>query len=421
MAKIVEKHELTSGDEWYWRIQKQSNSSVWYVRFKVSDKPYAEPRVISTKQRDLNKAIIAAVEIRSKHLSLAKYGITPRTGSASKEIQFGTIAKRLISSWSKSWNPKDKNFKAAGILKHWHIPYFDKTPIEEIDELAYKNFREWQDQKASVPLTAGTIRIQNVALRKVFNQAVLLKYIQRGQVPRLEVNASKVDGRREFLTKEQYTKVFSEAKQLLSTGKPRTQFVREILPLYMEFVVRTGLRPGTETQNIEWQHIYSKTIEGEDYLLCKIVKGKTTKYTGSREIVIDDALKPIIAKLKELHGGLYKPDGLVFMGIKQDKFTKIFNTILKKLDLYKDSEGNKRSLYSLRHSYITWQLEKGMEKGKIAKQCGTSEAMIEQHYSHVTPSMYARELAGRNKDYIEAPSVIDSPIIQCAEDGTLFI
>lgn len=30
----------------------------------------------------------------------------------------------------------------------------------------------------------------------------------------------------------------------------------------------------------------------------------------------------------------------------------------------------------------------------IAKQCGTSTAMIETHYSHITPLMYAKELAG---------------------------
>lgn len=421
MAKIVEKHELTSGDEWYWRIQKQSNSSIWYVRFKVSDKPYSEPRVISTKERDLNRAIIAAVEIRSKHLALEKHGVSLKTGSASKEKWFGTIARKMISDWSKNWNRKDKNYKAAGILQHWHIRYFDETPIDEIDELAYKNFRDWQDQEASLPLTAGTIRIQNVALRKVFNQAVLAKHIQRGQVPKLQVNASKIDGRREFLTREQYERVLKQAKESVGIGKPITQKVREILPLYMEFVVRTGLRPGTETQNIEWQHIYSKSIEGDEYLFCKIVKGKTTKYTGTREIVIDDSLKSIITRLKEMHGGTYKPDALVFFGITQDKFTKLFNTILKKLDLYTDIEGNKRSLYSLRHSYITWQLEKGMDKGKIAKQCGTSELMIEQHYSHVTPSMFARELAGREKTYIEEPLVNNSPVIKCAADGTLFI
>jgi hypothetical protein len=30
----------------------------------------------------------------------------------------------------------------------------------------------------------------------------------------------------------------------------------------------------------------------------------------------------------------------------------------------------------------------------LAKQCGTSTAMIEQHYSHVVPSMFEEELSG---------------------------
>ncbi|MFK5949944.1 MAG: hypothetical protein QM500_14365 [Methylococcales bacterium] len=30
----------------------------------------------------------------------------------------------------------------------------------------------------------------------------------------------------------------------------------------------------------------------------------------------------------------------------------------------------------------------------IAKQCGTSVAMIEQHYSHVVPKMFTNELSG---------------------------
>ncbi|RTR33212.1 hypothetical protein [Shewanella atlantica] len=30
----------------------------------------------------------------------------------------------------------------------------------------------------------------------------------------------------------------------------------------------------------------------------------------------------------------------------------------------------------------------------LAKQCGTSVLMIEQHYSHVVPKMFTRELSG---------------------------
>ena len=61
----------------------------------------------------------------------------------------------------------------------------------------------------------------------------------------------------------------------------------------------------------------------------------------------------------------------------------------------KDSPDGARTLYSLRHSYITWQLlRRDLRIDILAKQCGTSTAMIEQHYSHVVPSMFEEELSG---------------------------
>jgi len=51
-------------------------------------------------------------------------------------------------------------------------------------------------------------------------------------------------------------------------------------------------------------------------------------------------------------------------------------------------------LYSLRHTYITMKLLEGVPAAVIAKQCGTSSAMIEQHYSHITSLMYTKELVG---------------------------
>lgn len=70
-----------------------------------------------------------------------------------------------------------------------------------------------------------------------------------------------------------------------------------------------------------------------------------------------------------------------------------FEKVLKKNNL-KDSHHGPRTLYSLRHTYITWQLLAGNSVDVIAKQCGTSVAMIEQHYSHVKPEMFADKLSG---------------------------
>ena len=76
------------------------------------------------------------------------------------------------------------------------------------------------------------------------------------------------------------------------------------------------------------------------------------------------------------------------------EFGRNFKKILEKLDLKSNAHGE-RVLYSLRHSYITWELEAGTDLLKIAAQCGTSVEMIERHYSHIVPLMFAEELSGR--------------------------
>jgi len=58
-----------------------------------------------------------------------------------------------------------------------------------------------------------------------------------------------------------------------------------------------------------------------------------------------------------------------------------FNRILEELNLKFDREGNRRTLYSLRHSYISFRLLEGADIYQIAKNCRTSVEMIEKHYA----------------------------------------
>ena len=50
------------------------------------------------------------------------------------------------------------------------------------------------------------------------------------------------------------------------------------------------------------------------------------------------------------------------------------------------------TLYSFRHSYITYRLLADVSAYDIAKQCGTSESMIEQFDDHVSPLQRAKNL-----------------------------
>ena len=58
--------------------------------------------------------------------------------------------------------------------------------------------------------------------------------------------------------------------------------------------------------------------------------------------------------------------------------------------------GQNRTLYSFRHTYATFALlNDGMDIHTLAIQMGTSIAMIERHYSHLTPRLRKEMLTGK--------------------------
>jgi integrase len=66
------------------------------------------------------------------------------------------------------------------------------------------------------------------------------------------------------------------------------------------------------------------------------------------------------------------------------------NGVLEELGLKFDRQGNRRTLYSLRHSYISFRLLEGADIYQIAKNCRTSVEMIEKHYAvHLKNSLDA--------------------------------
>ena len=55
--------------------------------------------------------------------------------------------------------------------------------------------------------------------------------------------------------------------------------------------------------------------------------------------------------------------------------------------------GTNRTLYSLRHTYASNELLNGTEIHTLVRQIGTSVAMLERHYSKLTETMAAANLA----------------------------
>jgi integrase len=72
-----------------------------------------------------------------------------------------------------------------------------------------------------------------------------------------------------------------------------------------------------------------------------------------------------------------EPTDKVFPG----DYLKLFNRILDANELKLDRDGNPRTAYSLRHTYICLRLMEGADIYQIAKNCRTSVEMIEKYYA----------------------------------------
>src|SRR5271170_5754239 len=180
---------------------------------------------------------------------------------------------------------------------------------------------------------------------------------------------------------------------------PRYKWESEQLHDYVLFMANTGLRPD-EANCLEYRDVKIVEDEGSKETILEIeVRGKRgVGYCKSTT----GAVKPF-QRLVERNKP--QPTDLIFPKTHR----QLFNTILDEEDLKKDREGQPRTAYSLRHTYICLRLMEGADIYQIAKNCRTSVEMIEKYYaSHLKNSLDAaainirrpkptKEKAGKSK------------------------
>ena len=166
------------------------------------------------------------------------------------------------------------------------------------------------------------------------------------------------------------------------------------------------MRHGTETANLKWNDIEEFWGLDEKKKKKKFLRFYVNGKTGKRELIARHAVRRYLKRiqdrfpdLKDLNdAALSKVDQYVFRtrdGEKVADWHGAFEILMKDSGLWKDRHGDKRTLYSLRHTYATFALVNRIDIHVLARQMGTSIGMIEKHYSHLIPSMSAEILAGK--------------------------
>jgi len=102
-------------------------------------------------------------------------------------------------------------------------------------------------------------------------------------------------------------------------------------------------------------------------------------------------------RYKLADGTWYKQNTRLFRfadGYQPPSMNGTFRRLMRETGLLKNTAGQTRTLYSLRHTYATFELQRySTNIHTMSKQIGNSAAMIERHYSKLTATMAADRLA----------------------------
>jgi integrase len=287
------------------------------------------------------------------------------------------------------------------------IPFFGTKHVNNISFTELKEFAVWRTTRMGREPKASTITTHNTALNRVFEEAVNRGYMSKSKIPIL-VNAGDDGERRPDFNDDDYRTLVRKLPHWAKDDAVHTQKSRDMRMLLWDYVIvlaNSGIRHGTEAENLRWRNVHVWEEKGRIYMEFQGVKGKTKAHNVMCRPSAITALRRIHARTTAIAGTEFMamlkqrldlpvfalPDGTVSKHLNQTFKRFLSETGLLKCPVTQQN----RTLYSLRHTYATFALiSDGMDIHVLARNMGTSIPMIELHYNHLQPRMKKDMLSG---------------------------
>lgn len=373
------------------QVHRRENSRYWQCAARVKGERFRT----STKEEDLDCAKDFAEEW---YLDLR--GKTRRGEIIKKEKTFAEAAKKHIETahvlTAKSRSPYYMDYMVLKMNRHI-LPFFGEMALSAINHTTIMDYRVHRakttiaetskDGKPGREPARSTILSEIVYVRQVLKHAVGLGWISH--LPNLSTPYLKPTkkGRRAWFSPEEYKQLYTATRRRVKDGKrPGYKSHYEDMHDFVIFMANTGVRPD-EAHRLEIRDV---TIEDDDAtgetILVLDIRGKTgVRYSKSMPGAVEPFRRLRARRLGEhIKAGVPKAEREHVLA-RTNVFRRfnrfLFNKILEEEDLKFDREGQRRTAYSLRHTYISLRLMAGANILMVANNCGTSVQMIEEHYA----------------------------------------
>ena len=376
-------------------LYKRPNSHHWQCRFKLSTGAWHSASTGSDQVAEATTQAIAIYETVKVKLA-SDLAIKTKTFRQLATQELAAAARVVQDNHNKR-----THVDYIHIYTKYLIPFFGNYQVNDITQELVDDYVAWRISRMGKNPKTYTQRRHAGLYKRVIERARDQGLIHRHRtIPLLEVNADRAEIRPAFNQQEiKYLLEYMQDWERFGRNQ-RSNHMRRLCRVYVEFLLGTGIRQGTESMPIRWRSLQWHWI-GEQRYLRIWVSGKTgPRYLIARHFVIE-ALERLIAWQKLPYKNLEavieaKLDKKVFVfpeGDAPHSLDDVFERLMIESNLLKDATGKNRTLYSLRHTYATFALAEGIDIHTLARQMGTSTLMIEKHYSKLTPMMAAAKLA----------------------------
>lgn len=370
--------------------------------FRVACSPYYWARVYvngsykikSLKTENRKEAINFARKFYEDAL------VGARTGSfkVPKSRSFAQVGNAFIETLNGAGKPRrysDDNNRYKKEL----IPFFGEKDIGEISNADIGALIKKLLLKG---LSPSTVNHYIVVLRKI------LKYAADNRLIHHVPNFPKIHGKttnvtkRDYFDQKEYKALTIAVDKLVDEGVVvRGVAVTIEMKHLIQFMVNSFIRP-SDLRVLKHEHVKvmirkdEPDLKYQKYLLLSHPATKTT----DQEVVTMPVAHPIYEKLldyQKKRGYSAKGDYLFLpeylnRNTMMNILSRLFRAVVNKAGV--SGEDEKYTLYSLRHSAIMYRLQLGkVNTLQLAKNCRTSQAMIEKYYaSRLTNLMGVNEL-----------------------------
>ena len=371
-------------------VYKIAASKYWQVRCWHRGRTHRQ----STKTQQLRTAISYAQ--RFYELLLVQHQRTIPTATAAAVVDdfvqpamtFGAMAAQMFANEQARQARGEFTKGSLDVLRNrldTHIlPRWVKKSVSSVDYKELLAFAQFLSQSYS----SITVSQYLVAVRKVLVHSVAVGAMtQLPQFPKIKVSTNS----RGAFTPTEYVTLLRTARSMRGTAVPHTRTVRRSdqripndVAWAIGFMVNAFIRP-SDLKTLKHKHV--ELVRGTNTYLRLTLPA--TKKHDKPIVTLRPAVRIWTQMFKCRSAEHLQADSYLFLPHIQDRnyagnlLAHYFNHLLKRTDLKFGANKQPRSLYSLRHSAITFRLlyGQGIDVLTLARNARTSVDVINTHYA----------------------------------------